>query len=278
MAVISFFSSCKQETGNTVSAITYATYLGITRNQKILYVSTGLNDNTVVESLWPSSNKKTGFFGQNTENMTQNGIEELYRIIRSNRTTPEIITDYTRVALRDRLEILTSYIGEKKEFNEIASIYAKVIELARRVYDYVIVDVDKELDLNSQKEILETSDIIVATIPQKLSNVEKFAQKMENDKIFNKNKTLIAIGKYHDNTKFNARNISRNLLKRKEIVNTIPFNTLILEGTQEGKMIDVLWNLINLRIKDEKYFVIEEIKRLETKIDNTVMEQQLKNT
>ena len=121
MAIISFYSTCRQETGNTVSALAYATFLGITRNKKTLYVSTGLNDNTAVESLWSSQGSvKSGIFGPNTGKSTQNNsIEELDRIVRSNRTTSEIITDYTRVALRGRLEVLTSYMGEAKVFSQI---------------------------------------------------------------------------------------------------------------------------------------------------------------
>ena len=96
MAVITFYPSCDKETGNTIAAMTFATYIGITKNKKTLLISTGLNDSTIKESLWVIQQKKrSGLFGPNTTSMAQNGIEELDRIIRSNRFTPEIITNYT---------------------------------------------------------------------------------------------------------------------------------------------------------------------------------------
>ena len=279
MAIISFYSSCMQETGNTISAIAYASYLGMTKNKKILLVSTGLNDNTAVESLWPQEqNKKSGLFGPNTSSMAQNGIEELDRIVRSNRTTSEIITDYTRVALKDRLEVLTNYIGEKKVFAEIQKNYAQIISLAGRAYETVIVDIDQNLSKEVQNEILQVSDVILATTTQKLSNIEKLDEEIQNQEntILDKSKTLIVLGKYDNSSKYNAKNISRTLLKQKDVVNTIPYNHLLLEGAQEGRLIENIDFLRKIKNRDENSLVIEELKRLDEKIENKVMEQQMR--
>ena len=278
MAIISFYSSCKNETGNTVSALAYATFLGITRNKKTLYVSTGLNDNTAVESLWSSQgNVKSGLFGPNTGKSTQNNsIEELDRIVRSNRTTSDIITDYTRVALRGRLEVLTSYIGEEKVFNQIQKDYAQIITLADRAYDTVIVDIDQNLSDEVQADILNASDIVLATTTQKLRNIENLVEEIQEEKILKKEKTIVVIGKYDDATRYNMKNISRNLLKQKEIINTIPYNSLILEAVQEGKLIDIIYNLTQLKNRDENSLFVEELKRLDGRIDNTLLEQQMR--
>ena len=44
---------------------------------------------------------------------TENGIEGIAKIARSNKLTPEIITNYTRVVFKDRLEVI--FGTEKKE-------------------------------------------------------------------------------------------------------------------------------------------------------------------
>ena len=80
--------------------------------------------------------------------------------------------------------------------------------------------------------------------------------------ILKEEKTVMAIGKYMEDTKYNAKNITRNLLKRKDIVNTIPYNNLFFESTQEGTVIDLFLNLTRIKEKDENYKFLEEIKKL----------------
>ena len=173
MAVITFYPCCNKETGNTVAATTFATYIGIKKNKRTLLISTGLNDTTVKESLWVVEQKKrSGLFGPNTTSMAQNGMEELDRIIRSNRFTPEIITNYTRVALRERLEALMGYVGKEEQYIEIQKDYPQIVSLASKAYENVIVDMDRDLDIQTQIGILNASDVIVATVPQRISDIQ----------------------------------------------------------------------------------------------------------
>ena len=130
MAVVAFYTNGKDQTGNTVSAISLATYMGIVQNKRVLFISTSLNNSEIRRALWPIKKKKRlGLFGLNTssESVNDNGIEGLDRIIRSNRITPNIITDYTRVALKGRLEILQGYSGSEEQFKEIQKQYNNYI-------------------------------------------------------------------------------------------------------------------------------------------------------
>ena len=63
-------------------------------------------------------------------------------------------------------------------------------------------------------------------------------------------------------TKYNIKNISRNLLKSRDLVNTIPYNNLFFESSQEASVIDLFLNLTKIREKDTNYFFLQEIKRL----------------
>ena len=257
MAVITFYPSCDKETGNTIAAVAFATFLGITKNKKTLLISTGLNDTTVKESLWASEQKKrSGLFGPNTTSMAQNGIEELDRIIRSNRFTPEIITNYTRVALRERLEALMGYIGKQEQYEEIQKNYPQIVSLAAKAYDTVIVDIDRNMDKATQLEILKASDVVVATVPQRMADIENLISTIEK-------------GEY------NAKNVTRSLLRQKEIINTIPYNFLIMEASQEGKLIDIFISLLGLKNKDDNYTIIEEFNRLDKSINDKITENQM---
>ena len=59
MPVVTLFTYGKDQTGNTVSAISLATFLGLTKNKKTLLLSTGYRDKTVSESFWPVEEKKS---------------------------------------------------------------------------------------------------------------------------------------------------------------------------------------------------------------------------
>ena len=190
------------------------------------------------------------------------GIVGLDRMIRSNKLTPEIITDYAKIVLTNRLEILLGVEGDESQYNVVKEKYSQIISLANKYYDTVIVDLDNKIGKQSEIDILNTSDVVVALVPQRAKEIERI-QKMINEKyILNEQKTIMAIGKYMENTKYNAKNITRNLLKEKEIINTIPYNNLFFEATQEGTVIDLFLNFMRIREKDENYNFVQELKKL----------------
>ena len=270
MSVIAFHTSGKDQAGNTTSAISVATYMGITQNKSTLLISTSLNNNEYKKAFWPSHTKsKSGLFGPNTNNVAvnDNGIEGLDRIIRSNKITPDIIRDYTKVALRGRLEILQGYNGSEEQFREIQKQYMQIVSLARQIYDTVIIDIDRELETKTKLELLNMSDVVVAMTTQKLDDINNLLKTMAEGVVFKKANTIITLGKYDEKSRYNAKNISRSVLRTKEIVNTVPYNTAVFEDIQDGRIIDLFIRFLELKIRDENTFFIDEIKRLKEAID-----------
>lgn len=273
MAIITFYTNCKEQTGNTTSAIALATYLGITQTKKILFISTSFNDDTVKEAIWPEKVKRiSGIFGPNTSIIAENGIEGLDRVIRSNKISPDIITDYTKVALTNRLEFLLGYKGSEEQYKEIQKRYVQIINMAAKCYDTVIIDIDRNLDIKTKNEIIHISDIVIGMVTQRISNINCFLKAIAEGVALRKSNTLLTLGKYDEKSKYNAKNISRNMLKQKDIINTIPYNTVLFEATQEGKVIDMFLKFLNLKGKDENTFFLEEIKRLSESIDSKLLE------
>lgn len=281
MPVVTFYTYGKDQTGNTVSAISLSTFLGITKNKKTLFLSTGYKDKTVYESFWPPvEDKKKSLFSTNVKvqkpNIFQRGIDDLERMVKSNRLSSEIITNYTRVALRDRLEIIDSYYGSQEQYEVLQTSYSKIIAAASKYYDYVIVDIDKRLTGKTKMEILKVSDIVLALSVQKLNNIKDLKTAIDSGKIFNKENTLITLGRYDKNMKYNAKNLSRSVLKQRNIINTIPYNFKVAEAIQEGRIIDVVFGIINLRNMDENFFFAQELQRLTEDIENKILQLEMK--
>ena len=58
---------------------------------------------------------RLGIFGQNMSALdTEAGIDGLAKMLRSNKLNPDMITNYTKVVFKDRLEVL---LGKNKIFH-----------------------------------------------------------------------------------------------------------------------------------------------------------------
>lgn len=265
--------------GTTSSSIAYATQLAIQHNIKVLLVSTAFNDNLIKESFWQEKKKKSfSLFSGSTrgKGVETSGIVGLDRMLRSNKISPELITDYAKILLTNRLEILLGVENDLDQYNQVKGKYAQIINLAGKYYDMVIVDLDKNVGEQEKIDIINLSDVIVALVPQRAKKLEKISSLIEEKEGFlNTRNTVLAISRYMEDTKYNAKNITRSILKSKDLINTIPYNNLFFEATQEGTVIDLFLNLMRIKDKDSNYNFVEEIKRLHETIKGKIEIQQM---
>ena len=263
MAIVTFWNGTNEQCGTTSGAIALATQVAIEHNIKVLLISTSFNDRLIKDSFWKEKKKSTfGFISNNNSALDNNGIEGLDRIIRSNKVSPEIIKDYTHVVLTGRLEVLLGLEDSQGQYDLIKERYSQIISLAGKYYDLVIVDLDNKVGQQTVVDILKASDIVVSTVSQRAKKIEKLQEMINKREILKKENTIITLGRYMEDTKYNMKNISRNLLKIKDLVNTIPYNNLFFEATQEAMVIDLLLNLTKVKERDTNYFFVQEIKRL----------------
>lgn len=278
MAIVTFWSDGKRETGKTSAIAALSTYMGIEHNYRILVISTNYNDVTLKYCFWEEERlkKNLGLFGPNTNVAMQNGIEGLNRFIKSNKVTPDIITNYTKIVFKNRLEILSGFTGERKDYAEIEKSYPSVIELANQYYDLVLVDLGRDIDEDVQKAILHRSDLIVATVSQRLASINEFIRTREENQLLNSPKTLILVGRYDKFSKYTSKNITR-YLKEKNEVSTLPYNTLYFEAFEEAGVPDLFLKI--RKIKDEtdrNGFFVKEVKRLSDNIIYRLQVLQMK--
>ena len=110
MSVITFVNNRTEETGKTLSLVAIATYMAIEKNNKILIISTTDRENRMKHCFFDESQAKKNrlaIFGHNNSAIdTESGIDGISKMIRSKRLKPDIVTNYTKVVFKDRLEIL----------------------------------------------------------------------------------------------------------------------------------------------------------------------------
>lgn len=262
MSVVTFWNDKKEQTGKTLSAVAVATYMAIEHNYKILVISTGFNDKTLDNCFWKEKKlkKNFGIFGPNTNVAMENGIEGLSKMVKSNKISPESITNYTRIIFKDTLEILQSFKGNRENYEEIKEHYVDVINLANRYYDLVFVDLDMELGNDVINTILENSNLIVASLSQRLTSIDSFIEKREEMPILKSKKTLILISRYDRDSKYTVKNISR-YMGEKNKVSTIPYNTLFFEACEEAKVVDLFLSIRKISEDDVNGMFLSEVKR-----------------
>lgn len=241
MPIVSFWSSTKRETAQTLSMIAIACHMAVENNTKILMVDTNFNDPTIKTAFFPEfdNSTKRAIKKLNAGKIDiGSGIEGLAKLLASGKNCGEVITDYSKVIYKGRLEAILSYFSnDETEIARIRQAYKDLIKQANQHYDYVFVDVPKGLDNSFTNEILNISDVIVFNITQRQRDIDDYLKIKTNNSIFKSEKMLPLIGRYDRYSKFTKKNIARDIGKKKEIP-AVSYNTLFFENANEGQIGD----------------------------------------
>ena len=156
MSIVTFWNDDREQSGRTLTSVAVATRMAMERNFKILLLSTSFNDPTMKNCFWGNEIQRNLklFSGKNNNIAVENGIEGLSKLATSNKLTPEIITDYTKVIFKERLEVIGGFVGVKDktqeenflDYNRLQECYIDIIRMANLHYDMVLVDLDKSLN------------------------------------------------------------------------------------------------------------------------------------
>ncbi len=278
MSIVTFWNNGREQTGKTISMVAIATYMAIEHNRRILVISTGHKDETLNNCFWKEKKQKKnmGIFGPNTNIAMEDGIEGLAKLVKSSRIQPEMITNYTKIVFKDRLEILKCYSGGRGQYDELRQVYPEIINAANKYYDLVLVDLDRQIGEETENRILKDSDLIVATIGQRLTSIDNFIELKKNNPMFQSSRTLILIGRYDKFSKYNIKNISRYMKERNNVL-TIPYNTLFFEACDEAKVPDLFLRIRQTNnLEDRNAFFLSEVKRVTENIVYRLQDSQRK--
>ncbi len=253
MAIISFWSNCKKETGQTLSIMSIASSMAIEHNFKSIVIGTDFREKTLEYGFWPRGQGKSNV--QNALGISDkpnsgniSGVEGLAMIVQSGRTGKDIIENYTKPVLRDnRLDVLlptSSY--ESDEYLELCEKYPQIVKMANSDYNFVFVDINRKVPGPVQKEILEISDVIVVSLKQEQYGIEEFGNLRKSQPVLNKNNVMALLGRYDEGSKINIKNVER-LLKLRDAVIAVPYNNLYFESVMDGKITDYFFKFINVK-------------------------------
>lgn len=276
MSIITLCNNEIKETGQSLASVAMTINMALDHNYKILLVSTAFLDKTLENCFWNESKSIIkGLGGKALPPEVGNGVEGLSRVFASSRGDKSVIRDYTKVVFKDRLDVLAApKATDYSEYTNITGYYAQMLLAAREVYDLIFVDLSNKMDKKSRDGIIEISDIIMLGLRQNLSSINQFIELKEKEEFYRKSNVMLLFGKYDENSKYTAKNVARSL-KEKEIPCVIPYNTLFLDASSEGNVVDVILKQRDIRIEDENTVFIKEIKDTNAKLIYKMQEQKL---
>lgn len=238
MAILSFWSENRKETGQTLSIVAIATYMSIERNYRTLVIDATFDDETMERCFWKvgkNSNDIKSALNQGKIDVSS-GTRGLMNAIASNKTTPEIISNYARVVFNKRLDVLTGVKNQtSQEYIESFKYYVDLISAANQYYDLVIVDLPKTKQLDGLKEILQKSDMVAYTMPQNLKQIDYF--KEHKKELAELSKSMVPfLGNVDLGCKYNPKNVASYLRAKK--TGYVIHNNTFLEAASESQVAD----------------------------------------
>ena len=279
MAIIAFWSNSKKQSGQTMSAAAVATYMAMEHNKRVLLMSTEYKDEVleIAYGGFESNSSMLKSLLKHTGTGIDAGIEGLMKMSTSNRLTPEMIPNYTKIVFKDRLEVLFApkKTDDEMQYKKILNSYADIISIANRYYDMVFVDLNKSLELEQTQEILKMSNVIVVNLEQKLRKLDDFLRIKDEEPLLKGKNVLTLVNRYDKFSKYNSRNITRYLGQKREVF-VVPYNTAFYEACEEGSIAEFFLKMRKIDATDKNGAFMQEMKRTTDGIIYKIQELQMR--
>lgn len=274
MAIISFWSEGDREAGKTASLAAIATQISIDNTYKTLIFNAEYNDSSLEECFWPPKKPRKEAFMLGNRADLATGTTGVAKAILSNKTSPEIIKYYTKTIYKDRLELLTEDNITQEDYQNQRRTYKEIAKIANRYYNLVLVDISGSPEESITRSILEESDIVVVNLPQNIKKINEYLELKRTNKVFYTEKTIVLIGRCDKNSKYNAKNLSRQTNIRD--LYPVPYNTQFLEAINEGKITEFFTKFRGRIHPDENTYFLEEVKKNSERILEKLKELQMR--
>lgn len=261
----------KQKHGQSMTLASVATALAINYNYKILMINTKHNDKSL-EYAFDTKNNINAIFTKGKTDL-ETGLSGVAKAIMSNKTSPEIIKNYTKIIFNN-LELLTDKNVSDEDFERYIVYLKDIIKLANRFYDIVFVDLDDKIENVATKQILEFSNVVIVTLPQNINKFDDFIEEKANNNILKDERVMVTIGKYDDKSKYNVKNVSKYIKQKR--VYKIPYNTVFSMDAPEGKVADYFIKFRRINGTHVNAPFINSIYELTQEIVKMIKEQQRK--
>lgn len=280
MAIISFWSGDNRQTGQTLSVVAVATQMAIEHNYRMLLVNATFCDDTMERCFWTMNEKKNVTKLLNKGKMDiSSGAEGLVSAVASNKATPEIITNYTRVVFKNRLDVLCGLKTKiNEDFNKSLMLYKDLVKTADKYYDMVFIDCEKTLKKDTTRALLENSALIMYNFSPNLKQIDQYNKDLiENKDILKKEIVIPILSRADQSSKYNEKNVGK-YIREKDMMNSVQYNTNFMEAASEAGVANFfLKTRISKTANDKNSVFINSVEKVCKSIDYKLEELKYKS-
>ena len=257
MPIVSFWSpENSSQLSTTAAAVAVSAMIPTKCHYKSIVTQTHYSDMSLESSFFNMD--KLGNKG--SWGIADVGVDALDRLLRSNKLTPENISNYAKPIAKGRLELLYgTFKNDLDSYSRILETFPLILDYASQFYDIVLVDLNKGYDSPEVNQILQKSDLIVLSMSQNFQILKKIFKSMETLKILQEKPIIPVLGRYDRFSKYSERNIARNLFNYKKKIYTLPYNTQFFDACNEGRAMNFFVENIRADIGTDRngYFISE---------------------
>ena len=277
MAIISFWSEDKKASGQTLAMASIATQMCVEHNMRTLMINANFYDNTLERCFW--NVKENNVFAKriNAGKIDlASGAEGLVSAVASNKTTPEIISNYTKIIFKNRLDVLPGLKTKVfEDYEKSMMLYKDLLLAANKYYDLVFIDLPKGLGRETVKILLENSAIVMYTMSPNLRQIDRFID-FKSNPLYKKGNMIPLYAISDDSSKYNVKNTTR-YIGEKTIISTVPYNTLLIENASEAGVANMFLKLrLSSSAQDKNIQFLKDISDCGKKIIYKLQELQYK--
>ncbi|MBO5397403.1 MAG: hypothetical protein J6A36_00490 [Clostridia bacterium] len=244
MAIISFWSGDKKASGQTLSMAAIATQMCIEHNMRTLMIDGTFDDDTLERCFWNVQKNNRSIARQLNAGKIDlaSGAEGLVSAVASNKTSPEIISNYTKIIFKNRLDVLPGLKTKILEEHEKSlMLYKDLLTAANKYYDLVFIDLSKTLKRETTKAILDASAVIMYTMPPNLKKIDYYIRLKAEHPMMRKGNVIPVLTMSDSDSKYNVKN-AQKYIGEKTLV-TVPYNTLFMESASEAGVANMFLQL-----------------------------------
>ena len=175
MPIVSFWSpENSSQLSTTAAAVAVSAMIPTKCHYKSIVTQTHYSDMPLESSFFNMD--KLGNKG--SLDIADVGVDALDRLLRSNKLTPENISNYAKPIAKGRLELLYgTFKNDLDSYSRILETFPLILDYASQFYDIVLVDVNKGYDSPEVNQILQKSDLIVLSMSQNFQILKKIVLK-----------------------------------------------------------------------------------------------------
>lgn len=277
MAIVTFWSDSRKDTAQTSTALAVATHLAMEKNMRILLIDATFLDDTITRAYWKPQRESRFFKELNRGKLDiASGADGLVSAIASNKATPEIIANYTKVVFKNRLDVLPGLkTVSQNEFDKSLVYYKDLLINANKFYDIVLVDLQKTAEKAVTRELLENSSIIMYTMTPNIYSIDKYTESLKKFDFLQKNNVIPILGRSDEFSKYNPRNVGKKIGEKMGLP-FVPYNIRYAEATYEGGISQYFLSLKTGSRDEEQQLFVDGLDFTIERIQYKIQELQIR--